>query len=85
MTYLNNCLCLACERFWGTIIRWKVSETGDSGFRCDAFPETGIPQSILANEVDHRQPVAGDNGLQFKSSGPSDDDEYDRLFRRGTL
>lgn len=31
---------------------------------CAAFPD-GIPDKILLNEVDHRQPVKGDHGVQF--------------------
>lgn len=31
---------------------------------CPAFPD-GIPDKILRNEVDHRQPVKGDHGVQF--------------------
>jgi len=32
---------------------------------CEAFPD-GIPDEILDNQVDHRKPVDGDRGLQFK-------------------
>lgn len=31
---------------------------------CSAFPD-GIPNKILNNEVDHREPVKGDQGIQF--------------------
>lgn len=31
---------------------------------CAAFPE-GIPDAILMNKVDHREPVKGDHGIQF--------------------
>lgn len=33
--------------------------------KCDAFP-AGIPTEILLSKVDHRQPVAGDNGVRFE-------------------
>jgi hypothetical protein len=33
-------------------------------WHCTAFP-AGIPIEIAANEVDHRQPVEGDHGVQF--------------------
>lgn len=31
---------------------------------CTAFPD-GIPMKILTNEVDHRELVRGDHGIQF--------------------
>lgn len=37
----------------------------DGGPACDAFPE-GIPAPILAGEVDHRLPAAGDNGVRWE-------------------
>jgi hypothetical protein len=33
--------------------------------KCPAFPN-GIPERILQNKVDHREPVDGDNGIQFE-------------------
>lgn len=32
---------------------------------CAAFPK-GIPDLILSNQFDHRQPCDGDNNLQFE-------------------
>ncbi|MCY4293966.1 MAG: hypothetical protein OXC58_03895 [Acidimicrobiaceae bacterium] len=34
--------------------------------QCKAYPK-GIPEAILDNEVDHREPYEGDGGIQFKS------------------
>jgi hypothetical protein len=34
---------------------------------CRAFP-AGIPESILDNQADHRQPIPGDHSLTFAPS-----------------
>ncbi len=38
---------------------------GEDGYTCEAFPE-GVPKRILLNRVDHREPVEGDNNLQWR-------------------
>lgn len=47
-------LCQACVRL-----------TNPERGRCEAFPE-GIPEPIFKEGGDHREPVWGDRGLQFK-------------------
>lgn len=42
---------------------------------CGAFP-AGIPGEIWSNEVDHRKPYPGDNGIRWAPLG--EDTEYPR-------
>ena len=44
--------CIRCEHNLG-------------GGLCEAYP-AGIPDEILTNEHDHREPLAGDNGIRFE-------------------
>ena len=46
-------ICLGCKHF-----------NEDEEFTCKAFPK-GIPEKIILNEIDHRVPYTGDNGIQF--------------------
>lgn len=48
--------CTTCRHFVGGSIPPK----------CAAFPR-GIPDDILDGEEDHRQPVRGDNGIQYEA------------------
>lgn len=57
MTIGPRSQCHACRRFHGR-------RSFDQPFTCDAFPG-GIPDAVFDNDRDHRQPVDGDNGIQF--------------------
>ena len=51
---------------------------------CDAFPD-GIPEAVRKNRIDHRKPLAGDNGIRFKLAEDSEAsrqllDSFDTLF-----
>jgi hypothetical protein len=52
MTTLAPPICVNCQRLF-------------AGWQCEAFP-SGIPDEIIANEFDHRQPHEGDGGLLFE-------------------
>lgn len=65
-TLAHNIQCLWCRHF-----RTNISDARDlaKGWRCDAYPKR-IPDAILDNEVDHRNPYEGDGGIVFE---PRDD------------
>ncbi len=54
--------CGACDRYRSPFS--AENTIGLEGPFCAAFP-TGIPDRIFTNQVDHRQPVEGDHGLQW--------------------
>lgn len=65
-------LCRSCARL----------RDADAGV-CQAFPE-GIPDAIWELGGDHRQPIKGDHGLQFKvepgrENGLASWERFDRL------
>jgi len=67
-------ICMTCSHHRGDM---------SHGGECDAFP-AGIPQGILRNEVDHRRPIDGDEGIQWEQDPAAprlDRDYYDRLFQ----
>ena len=44
------------------------------------MPVDDIPDAILDNEIDHRQPVEGDKGITFEPTEMSTHVEFDYLF-----
>lgn len=58
--------CGACAHFRSPFSR----EDGDfsGGPFCEAFP-AGIPDEVFRNQLDHRQPIAGDHGVRWESNG----------------
>lgn len=62
MTTRAQAQCGACARYRSP---FSAENTGGlDGPFCAAFPD-GIPDRIFNNEVDHREPIAGDHGLQW--------------------
>ncbi len=51
-----NFQCARCKHF---------HSKDTTGNNCDAYPD-GIPNIILTNEHNHRQPYRGDKGIQFE-------------------
>ena len=56
MTSLIMPICLYCTHYDRSVPR--------DGYFCAAFPD-GIPDAIIESQVDHREPVDGDHGIQF--------------------
>lgn len=52
--------------------------------KCDAFP-LGIPDPILRNEADHRQPFEGDHGILFLPRNPDDAEYADRVLAKAQV
>lgn len=52
-------ICMMCRRF-------RLEGGYGAPPSCEAFPH-GIPSIILEEGADHRQPIEGDNGIQFEA------------------
>lgn len=50
---------------------------------CEAFP-AGIPDEILREGFDHRNPFEGDGGIQFTPKGPVDVEAIEKIVNPGT-
>lgn len=67
-------ICISCRHFDMTVV--------DGDLACRAYPDA-IPASILENLVDHRQPFAGDGGVQWEQdpgAAPLNRALYEQLF-----
>lgn len=53
-------------------------------WRCKAFPY-GIPVEILRRELDHSQPLDGDNGIQYESERYQDEGRWYTIDFDGTI
>ena len=54
-------------------ICWKCAHKHLGAATCAAFP-AGIPQAVILGDVDHREPVEDDNGIQFEPIAETNDD-----------
>lgn len=59
-------ICMICRRY---------NDKNFDGMICKAYPK-GIPDSIIYSEKDHRNPIDGDNGIQFERKDGVSDKEY---------
>lgn len=71
MTTYPAPICLFCKHF---------DQDNQAGLTCKAFP-AGIPADILESRTDHRQPIKGDNGLQFEPVDQKAGDYAANLFK----
>ena len=56
----HHTVCSSCARFFKDVFEVNA---------CEAFPD-GIPDNILYEGNDHKKPVKGDHGLQYKKGTP---------------
>lgn len=56
MSFKATGLCGSCVHRTGT-------------YTCDAWPD-GIPREVMLGELDHREPIEGDGGVQYQEGRP---------------
>ncbi len=77
-TWKHNFLCLRCKHFHDLT---QYTTGLPNPLTCDAFPDgDGIPQTVLNNEVDHRQRIDGDRGITFTGRTSYAQKEGNRIF-----
>lgn len=70
--------CLSCGHWVSPLDRTDPNASEDEPTQtCSAFPlPGGIPDDIWWNRFDHRQPHAGDHGIQWAPDGDAEFPEY---------
>lgn len=71
--------CYSCAHF--VVGPGGGRDGGNTGPTCSAFP-SGVPESLLGNEADHRLPYPGDGGVRWTSDGHPFPEEVFELLRR---
>lgn len=62
MTTQPTSQCAVCVHFVSPFAR--TDGNWDAPASCGAFPD-GIPDEVYGNLIDHREPIEGDNGVQW--------------------
>ena len=76
-------MCMWCVHF-----RSAIGPIGEGGGRqgplgCAAFPKPpGIPEAIIMNHHDHRQPYKGDHGILFEPKADASAEALERIVQR---
>ena len=60
---VKNLLCPRCKHFGDEIEKDGFPEF--MPLNCKAYPD-GIPSKVYFMELDHRNPIDGDNGIKFE-------------------
>jgi hypothetical protein len=75
MTSIVMPICMLCKHY-------HQPQEGDQTLMCNGYP-VRIPEAILFSSVDHRQPYAGDKGIQFEPATPDGASYAANLFDDG--
>lgn len=71
-------LCDSCIHL-ASVTGWSEGEMGPPP--CHAYP-AGIPVEIWYGGMDHREPIAGDRGVQYQASPDGGDTLDEWIYRR---